>query len=128
MLVKKKKMLPWFFWEVENVELEHVLAFLATFYSEAKWNKVMHEAWKRQVFEAGSWNHLRGRAGAVRRELRDAYTCWPSSDVLSVDGKLIDCRIPCALANCPGIVSLTAGTLFSLTLIVLPGTKILNCT
>ena len=40
------------FSEVENVELEHELVFSATFFCvkprrECKWNKDMHEAWKR---------------------------------------------------------------------------------
>ena len=59
MLGKKKTASVDIFSEVENVELEHELAFSATFFfieprREGKWNKDMHQAWKRQVFEAAS--------------------------------------------------------------------------
>ena len=52
----------------------------------------MHEPWKRQLFEAGSWIEGRALAGAVCFELRDANIQWPAWDVLSVDGVIIDCR------------------------------------
>ena len=62
--------LRWTFLVSLNVELEHELAFSATPYWprsrwEGDWDDDMYEAWKRQLFEAGSWNKVRGPAGAV---------------------------------------------------------------
>ena len=50
--------------------LEDEVPFTATFYLvksslEGKWNKDMQDAWKWQVFEAGTWKHVGGQAGTV---------------------------------------------------------------
>ena len=49
----------------------------------------MQEAWKKQVFEAGSWQMVRGQVGAVCGDLTDAY-CGQHGEVLMVDGRLLD--------------------------------------
>ena len=72
-----------FFAEVENVELCKV----------ALGRKDVHEARRRQMFEAGSSKEVRRLPGAVCCEMRDADIPWPALDVLSVDGKSSDCRI-----------------------------------
>ena len=99
MLGRKKFVSFDVFSEVEHVELERELAFSATFFfwakacCEGKRDKSMHEAWNKQVFEARSWNDFRCLAGAVCCKVRDVDIQWQVWDVLSVDGKCIDCRI-----------------------------------
>ena len=56
------------------------------------WTNDMYAASKRQIFDAGSRNKVRGPAVAVRCELRDAGRQWPAWDTLAAGEKLLDWR------------------------------------
>ena len=81
MLGKKKTASLDIFLEVESAQLDHELAFSATFYcTVSRWKGQrtddMYRAWNRQLSRAGSGKKVRGLAGAVHCELKDAESQW----------------------------------------------------
>ena len=98
MLGKKKQASLDIFLEVENMELQYELAFAATSHWswscwEGKWADDMCGAWKKQIFNASSLNKIRGPAGTVRCEFRDAGMQWPAWDSFAAENTLLDCRL-----------------------------------
>ena len=53
----------------------------------------MYESWKKQIFNTSLWHKVRGLAGAVRCELRDAGMQWPAWDTFPAGDTLLDCRV-----------------------------------
>ena len=83
------------FSEVENMKLEHDLAFATFCGSKSCWegrHKDMVEAWKEQLCEATASNEVRGPEKAGCCELRDASIQWSAWDTFKINNEEINCQ------------------------------------
>ena len=83
------------FVEAQNFEFEDKLAFSSTCCLVGscfggKWSDNMSKAWRRRIFDAGSWKKVRGPAFALRCALRDVDVQLPDRDIFAFGDTLLD--------------------------------------